>query len=730
MERHLAAVLVADVVGYSRLMGADETGTLAELERHRAEVFYPKTAQHNGRVVKLMGDGILMEFASVIDAVSFSVDVQIAMAERNEGMPKESRVDYRIGINLGDIVHQDGDIFGDGVNVAARIEALAEAGGICISRSARDQVRDKLDLTLFDQSEVSVKNITRPVRVFKVVIDEKARALATPVVTAVQPAKANRKPLYSAIVAATLLLAAGIFWWQPWAPKMATASIEHMALPLPDKPSIAVLPFANISNDESQEFFADGMTDDLITDLSKVSGLFVIARNSSFTFKDEPTMISEVAEKLGVRYVLEGSVRRAGNQIRVNAQLIDATTGGHIWAERYDGDISDYFTIQDTFVHKIVGALSLKLSRNEKEEISKGQSANLEAREAFQKGWQEYQRYTASSNAEAARQFQLATELDPNYGRAYSALSMAYVRGCQWRWNGELNKTPTEAFDQATKFLEIAEKNSSSITKVAASQLKLYNNEHNESFNEAARAIALDANDPEAQLAMGLAMITTGRAKAGLEFVATAVRLSPSHPTHFSMAESLGHFALNDMKQAASILQETLQRNPGAVDLAPLLAASLANLGKLDDARVALRLWKPEADSAEILLSARSYHFPYKLAYSQRMVEEALSRGLAMASLPDGVDVGSLIEKLQHGEIPDQIYASKTLAIFGDLAAEAVPVLIETLRHENGILRKNAIVALGKIGPAAKEALPVLEEMQKKKISTFATRRAIKAIRG
>jgi len=730
MQRSLAAILAADVVGYSRLMGKDEAGTLAELRRYRDEIFDPKAAQHQGRIVKLMGDGTLMEFSSVVDAVTFAVDLQVAMARRNAGVPEERRIIYRIGINLGDIVHQDDDIYGDGVNVAARLEGLAEPGGICISRSARDQVRDKLDLNLDDQGEIEVKNIARPVRVFRVLIDDKAAALTTPVTMPAQKATSNRKPIYAAVMAGCLLLAAGVFWWQPWMPGMQTASVERMALPLPAKPSIAVLPFTNISGNLDQELFSDGMTDDLITDLSKVSGLFVIARNTSFTFKGKTVASSEVAEKLGVRYVLEGSVRRSGDQVRVNAQLIDATTGGHLWAERYDGDITDYFMVQDTFVHKIVTALSLKLSRGEQEEIAKGQTANVEARKAFQKGWQQYNRYTAKSNALAAQEFLRATVLDPNYGRAYSALSMAYVRGCQWRWHKELGTSNKGAFIKATAFLAKAEKNSSSMTKVAASQIYLYDDKHGKSFNEAARAIALDPNDPEAQVAMGLAMITTGKPEAGLEFVKTAVRLSPSHPTHYSMALALGYFALKDMEQAVVTLEATLKRNPSAVDLAPLLAASYAHLGRKKEARAALRLWKPEAGESELQSSYKFYHFPYTLAFSQRKVEERLSNGLAVAGLPDGITVVSLTAKLQQGETPERIEAARFLLATGTMAAEAVPELIVALGDKNEALRRNAIEVLGRIGPVAKSAIPALEALRDQGILTFPVGRALRNIQG
>ena len=730
MQRGLAAILAADVVGYSRLMGQDETSTLTELQRHRNELFDPKAAEHHGRTVKLMGDGTLMEFASVVDAVAFAVDLQVAMLARNADVEEDRRIVFRIGINLGDIVHQDDDIHGDGVNVAARLEALAEPGGICISRAARDQVRDKLDVILDDLGEIEVKNIARPIRAFRVLIDDKAVALATPVVATAQPLEANRKPLYAAVLAASIVSLAGLGWWQPWSPKLETASVARMTLPLPDKPSIAVLPFTNMSGNPDQEYFADGMTDDLITDLSKVTGLFVIARNTSFTYKGKPVSIPKVAEDMGVRYVLEGSVRQSGDQVRVNAQLIDATTGGHLWAERYDGNVTDYFAVQDDFVHKIVSALSLKLSKDEQDAIANGQTANLEAREAFQNGWQQYQRYTAMSNAKAVELFQRATEIDPNYGRAYSALSMAYVRGCQWRWHKELNTTTGEAFEKATRFLNKAEKNSSSMTKVAASQIMLYDRKHTKAFTEAARAISLDSNDPEAQLAMGLAMITTGKSQAGLEFINTAIRLSPNYPTHYSMALALGHFALNDMEQTVATLDAALKQNPAATDLAPLLAASYANLGNRKEAYAALRLWKPQVSSEELQLTSRAYHFPYTLAKSQRNVKERLTSGLYFAGLPEDVTVASLKEGLQKGDIAERIDAAKTLARFGALAADAVPALIEALGHKNKTLRKNAVKALGKIGPAAKAALPALEEMKEKKIAVFPVTRAIREISG
>ena len=295
MERRLAAILAADVVGYTRLMGMDEAGTLSALTKHRRGLFDPKAAQYGGRTVKLMGDGALMEFASVVDAVAFAVEVQTAMRERNAGVPEDRQIIYRIGINVGDIIVKGDDIYGDGLNVAARLEGLAEPGGICIRRNVRNQVRDKLDLDFEDLGEVEVKNIARPIRVFRVVLDQKAEALSTPVVDVPVKAASSRLPQIAAALAVSLLAVVVLVWWQPWAPEFEPASVERMAFPLPDQPSIAVLPFSNMSEDAEQDYFADGMTEDLITDLSKISGLFVIARNSSFSYKGQQVKVRQAA---------------------------------------------------------------------------------------------------------------------------------------------------------------------------------------------------------------------------------------------------------------------------------------------------------------------------------------------------------------------------------------------------------------------------------------------------
>src|SRR5271166_2043953 len=316
VERRLAAILAADVAGYSRLMGEDEAGTLARLRTHRRELIDPEIAEHKGRIVKTTGDGILIEFPSVVEAVACALAIQRGMGERNSATPEHQRIAFRIGINLGDVIVEDGDIHGDGVNVAARLETLAEAGGICVSAVVHDQVQGRLDCAFDDLGEPELKNIARKVRVYRV---------------------------------------------RPAGEPLATGS----PLALPDKPSIAVLPFANISGDPEQEYFADGMVEEIITALSRIRWLFVIARNSSFTYKGRAVDVKQVARELGVRYVLEGSVRKGGNRLRITGQLIDTATGAHIWADRFDGALDNIFELQDQVASSVVGAIEPRLRRSE-----------------------------------------------------------------------------------------------------------------------------------------------------------------------------------------------------------------------------------------------------------------------------------------------------------------------------------------------------------------------------
>ena len=345
VERRLAAILAADVAGYSRLMGADEEGTLARLKALRREVADPKIKEHRGRIVKTTGDGLLLEFASVVDAVRCAVEVQREITERNADVPRDRRIELRMGINVGDIIKDGRDIHGDGVNVAARLEALAEPGGICVSRVVRDQVRDKLDFSFEDMGERQVKNISRPVRVLRVLLGD-----------------------------------------GPGRPEPAAAASATPPLPLPDKPSLALLPFTNMSGDSEQEFVSDGIAEDVITALSRYPSLFVIARNSSFTYKGQAVDVKQVGRELGVRYVLEGSMRKAGNRIRVTAQLIEAGTGNHVWAERYDRDLADIFAVQDEITHALTTALAPAIADAELRRAIRKPPETLDAWAAYQRG--------------------------------------------------------------------------------------------------------------------------------------------------------------------------------------------------------------------------------------------------------------------------------------------------------------------------------------------------------
>jgi TolB-like protein/class 3 adenylate cyclase/Flp pilus assembly protein TadD len=731
IQRRLAAILAADVVGYSRLMGEDEAGTLAQLKTHRKELIDPKTAEHHGRVVKLMGDGVLVEFASVADAVECAVEIQRAMAKRNAETPEEHRIEFRIGINLGDVIVEGQDIYGDGVNIASRLEGLAQPGGVCVSGKVYDEVANKLRFGFEDLGEQQVKNIAEPVRVYRVLPDPDAPG------GAINRGKSRRRPsrwpVTAAAVAILIVLAGGLAWWRPWSADIETASVERMAFPLPDKPSIAVLPFANLSGDPDQGYFADGMTDDLITDLSKVSGLFVIARNSSFVYKGQTVEIRQVAEDLGVRYVVEGSVRRAGDTVRVNAQLIDATTGGHVWAERFDGSVADIFSVQDEFIRKIVKALALNLTEGEQEEIGRGQTEKVEAREAFQKGWELYLRFTAGDNAKAASHFEHAIELDPEYGRAYAALSMVYFRATDWAWAAPLEMSLLihgESRPEGRRYLAKAQTYKTALAHVAATKLHLYMGRHEEGLHEAARAIALDPNDPEAHIAMAWAMITSNKPEAGLEFVETAMRLNPAYPNHYVIALGIAYFAMGDLEHAATVLSEGLEQDPDAIELAPPLASTLASLGRRQKAQEALQRWKPGASQLELQNFPNIYRFPYRWPNEDHRVFDRLFDGLHIAALPLEIKVPDLADTLKQDNPLNRKSAAQTLGRFGPVAEAAVPDLIAALADEFEDVRKEAALALGKIGPAAKNAIPALVAMQEESLVGHYAKEALKEIRG
>lgn len=554
MERRLVAILAADVAGYSRLMEADEEAIASALNAQR-EIVESLVSGHHGRLFGAYGDSFIAEFASPVEAVRCAVEIQRELETRNAERSEDRRMRLRIGINLCDVMVDGDNLLGDGVNIAARLESLADPGGITLAQSVYDQVRKQPGLECEFLGEHEVKNITEPLRVYRVAMGAgQARVIG-------MAAQASRPMTMAAFIAMLMLLTGTAIWLQRSGLEHDVAVVENMAYPLPDKPSIAVLPFANMSGNPEQEYFTNGITDDLITDLSKVSGLFVVARNSVFVYKGMSVNIASVAEALGVRYVLEGSVRRDGNRVRVNAQLIDATTGGHLWADRYDGDIEDIFAVQDDFVGKIVRALEVSLKPGEQDEASRGETRNIAAREAFQKGWEHYLNYTPDENAQAIQYLEEAIGLDPEYGKAYAALSLVFYKGCGWGWNKEMGLTTGGAASKAMYYKAKSDEYPTSFGSSAAYQINLYFSRFEDAFSDAARAIALDPNDPEGYLAMAWSLMTSGNPEASVELVERAVRLNPGYPYHYVFTLGIAYIATGEFQRAADVLQDIVDKD-------------------------------------------------------------------------------------------------------------------------------------------------------------------------
>lgn len=731
-RRSLAAIVAADVAGFSRLIGEDEEGTLAALRALRRDVVEPLLAAHGGRIANTAGDSYLLDFSSTVEAVRFAQAMQQAVAERRPGGDGSLAVRYRVGVHVGDVLREGGDLLGDGVNVAARLEAMAEPGGICVSQTVVDHVRGKSGIGFRDLGPQRLKNIAEPVTVFRVT----SGVGDLPAMPSGGGRVRRPRKMFLGVLAVALVLAAGLALWQrPWEPQIDPASEARMAFPLPDKPSIAVLPFNDLSEDASQEFFADGITEDLITDLSKVSGLFVIARNSSFSYKGKPVTIAKVSEELGVRFVLEGSVRRSGSKLRVNAQLVDATTGGQRWADRFDGETEDIFEVQDTFVQQIIAALELTLTAKEQDEIERTETVRVAAKEAFQKGWDLYSRFNEEDNARAVAFFEKAIEIDPNYGRAYGALALVYLRGSIFHWEAAMGENRATLYrERVPAALAKASEHGTALVHVVRAMKHLFyragvepegpNRGTDDARREASLAIALQPSDPEAHITMGWALIAAGRAQEGLSFVEAAMRLNPNYPSHYVFFQAAAHAALNDLETAARILSEGIERDPHATDLAPLTAAVHGLLGQRAAARKAIAFWLPGADQPKIEAEIAEYAFPVRWVDSQ--INRRLQDGLRLAALPLETTVESLTAELQQGDVA--VRAIRTIGWFGSAAAPAVPALMDLLSAENKLIRKKAIIALGKIGPAAAPAIPLLEPISAEPLIGYHAREALARI--
>jgi TolB-like protein len=599
-------------------MGEDEVGTIRTLKDYR-EVMSKLIKEYRGRVVDSPGDNVLAEFTSVVDALECSIEIQKMLKGKNAALADNRKMEFRIGVNLGDVIEDEDRVYGDGVNIAARIEGLAEPGGVSVSGTAFDQVKNKLSVGYQYLGKQTVKNIPDPVRAYKVLMEPEA---AGKVIGEKEP-KQRRWGWKPVVALAVLVLVAGGLVWNFYmrSPREEPASIKSMAFTLPDKPSIAVLPFVNMSDDPQQEYFSDGMTEDLITDLSKISGLFVIARNSTFVYKGKSVKIRQVAEELGVRYVLEGSVRRAGDQVRINAQFIDSTTGQHLWAERYDGSMQEVFSLQDRINQKIVAALAVKLTAGEKTLVSQKGTHNPAAYEEFLKGREHYLRSTIEDYAKAEVCFKRAIELDPNYSQAKAALALFYyeVAGQGPRRLNAINMNYEQARLRARQYLKAAMKEPTSTAYVVAGTMDLTLRQWDKAISHLEKALALDPNDPLCNLVLGRALIDSGRPKEGMEYVKSAMKLDPLNPARYLERIGFAHICMGEWQEAVTACEKAMELNPDIFAPAIVLAVACAHLGLIEKAEVALRAYQERLGG-----DIRPYFFPFK----DRQVEDSFFEGL------------------------------------------------------------------------------------------------------
>ncbi len=556
-ERRLTAILAADVVGYSRLIEADESGTRAALRTLRSEVTALHITEHAGRIVSTAGDSILAEFASVVDAVQCAAEIQRAMADRNEGIPEEKRILFRIGVNVGDIIVEGDDIHGNGVNVAARLESLADPGGVFISGDAFRQVENKLELGYENLGERKVKNIAKPVQVYRVLLAPEA---AGTLITAKVPRQTPTRWVVAAAAVLAIVIGGGAIWnfaIRDVLPSVEAASLERMAFPLPDRPSLAVLPFDNLTGDAEQDYFVDGFVDDLITDLSKISTIFVVSRNSTFTYKGTPVKIKQVAEELGVRYVLEGSIRRADGTIRVNAQLIDALSGNHVWAEKFDGDAADIFALQDEINDKIVAGLAASVSKEQRIEAQRRETDSTEAWEAYRQGLKHIDRFTAIDNGLANGFFKKALELDPNYPSAIGLLAATYLEAAQranpdwWREVGA--ETQKEAFAAFEPLLAKALETPTDFAYRLDARYAARQGQNERALTQAQRAVDLAPYNSGALVELAGVLIWAGRSEEGLRRFDEARRLNPKRIRTWNRGLAL--FSLERYEEAAAVFE-------------------------------------------------------------------------------------------------------------------------------------------------------------------------------
>jgi adenylate cyclase len=584
INRKLAAILAADVVGYSRLMASDEAGTLAALKRHRQMVFEPAVAAHQGRIVKLIGDGTIVEFASVVDAVNCALSVQRSEETLQDESLHQPRIVLRIGINLGDVIIEGDDIYGDGVNIAARLEPAAEPGGICISSIVNESIGNRIDARFEDGGHINVKNIDRPIRIWRW-HPESAQATAT---NGRQPNTANPEP----------------------------------------QVAIAILPFTNMSGDPEQEYFSDGISEDIITDLSKIAGLMVIARNSSFTYKGRSVDVRTIGRELGVQSVLEGSIRRAGNRVRITAQLIDATNGGHLWADRYDRDLTDIFEVQDDVTRRIVDALKVTLSPSEKERLADTKTSNLAAYDCLLRG-REFmlgKEKNRETFGQAIACFKRALEYDPNYSQAYACLGFAHIFDYQNRWTDDPDNSLPLAKQYARQALE--KDSNEPLARCISAMTASFEKDLDRAKSEIDVALSLNPSLALAHSLSGSNRIYSGQPLEAIPKIEHAMRLDPALSSQFLHFLGMAYLLAGKYETAAALLKQRILLVPQTDFSRALLASALGHLGEIEEAR---RIW------GELKEINPSY------AFADHVSRQPFRRKQDVERIADGLRMGGLL---------------------------------------------------------------------------------------
>ncbi len=577
MERRIAAILAADVVGYSRLVGEDEEGTLRMLSACR-EVIDGLVAEHRGRVFGSAGDSVIAEFASPVEAVRCAVEFQRELGKRNTNLPDDRRMEFRVGINVGDVVAEGDDLLGDGVNVAARLESLANPGSICLSGTAYDYIIGKVDAVFADGGEHKVKNIARPVKVWR--------------------------------------------WSIEGSPEKVIAEADKQPLPLPDKPSIAVLPFVNMSGDPEQEYFADGITEDIIISMSKASNLFVIARNSVFTYKGNPAKVQDVGRDLGVRYVLEGSVRKAGGRVRVTAQLVDAENGRQLWAERFDRDLDDIFALQDELSLKIVTSAAVRLSEQDSHRLRQHGTTNIDAYDHLLRGRDQLGRHTPQANALALDHFAKAVKIDPDYAAAYVHLAETHLQQMQLGWCTDPAQLLVVALDFAKRAVAIDDEYGPGHGVLG--QIYLWQKNYDGAVAEGERRVSLNPGDAEGAATLAMTLVFSGEPERALEAIERAMRLDPQYPFWHLHVVGQCNFAMGRYDDAIAAFRRGILRNPDSMPIHMMLSAAAALAGDMETAAAELAESKRLTPALSVLWVTEQ--LPYRRAEDTEHLVAALKK--------------------------------------------------------------------------------------------------------